>query len=300
MTEKYDDLDDLLEEFEEQEQTRILNLPPGIAATTAQREGPSKNDNTLLGESDKGGSTLTYEKAEFVKVAKASGTSRTSNCTLSDLANAGLKQEDDVAHQLKKGLDEVVSQMKSDPEAQKAFESLMKNLSLDVGEADPKQPPEKPLTFEDTIAQTMDRLQHDSIDNNDFLPRMLKDLEAAAGADGSGGIDSLLVGLMEELGSKEVLYEPMKEIHDQFPKWLDAHAADLPADELTRYKQQQRVVAQIVAKYEDVSYSDNDPVARRVITKLMEEMQATGAPPTDLVSDVSGLSPGAPGDCPVQ
>ena len=51
-----------------------------------------------------------------------------------------------------------------------------------------------------------------------FLAEMLKQLDSAGGGDGMGGeagMAKLLEGMMEQLMSKDILYEPMKDLQEK-------------------------------------------------------------------------------------
>lgn len=51
-----------------------------------------------------------------------------------------------------------------------------------------------------------------------FLAEMLRQLDSAGGGDGVGGEEGmakLLEGMMEQLMSKEILYEPMKDLQEK-------------------------------------------------------------------------------------
>ena len=53
-----------------------------------------------------------------------------------------------------------------------------------------------------------------------FLAEMLKQLDSAGGGDGAGGeagMANLLEGMMEQLMSKDILYEPMKDLQEKVP-----------------------------------------------------------------------------------
>ena len=77
------------------------------------------------------------------------------------------------------------------------------------------------------------------------------------------------------------MLEPMRHLHAEFPKYLDAHRDTLPAADLARYTQQQDLVVQILRAYEEVP-SDTDRVA-----DLMQRMQQCGAPPPEIAGPVA-------------
>uniref|UniRef100_A0AAV1TFX2 Uncharacterized protein n=1 Tax=Peronospora matthiolae TaxID=2874970 RepID=A0AAV1TFX2_9STRA len=93
----------------------------------------------------------------------------------------------------------------------------------------------------------------------------------------------LVDGMMQQLLSKDVMYDPMKQICDRYPEWLSEKEPLLPKDEHERYRKQYQFFQQIVAVYE----SEPDNYAR--LSGLMQEMQETGQPPSEIVKD---LAPG--------
>ncbi|EFX04462.1 peroxisomal membrane protein receptor [Grosmannia clavigera kw1407] len=165
-------------------------------------------------------------------------------------------------------------------------------------------------SFQETIRRTMERMQAsgeqataaataDTNSADDLLTEFMKQMQS--GGLGSGAnedeLSKMLVGMMEELTNREILYEPMKELSDKFPAWLEQNrAATAPAD-LKRYEEQQAIVRDIVARFELPTYSDTNPADREYIVDRMQKMQAAGSPPPDLVGDMPGAQdPLAPPD----
>ncbi|KAJ4157152.1 Peroxisome chaperone and import receptor [Fusarium falciforme] len=127
---------------------------------------------------------------------------------------------------------------------------------------------------------------------DDFMSEMLKQLSSgdlgALGGDGSEEeFSKMLMGMMEQLTNKEILYEPMKELDDKFPEWLAKNRNSTPKEDLKRYEEQQSVVREIVAKFEEKTYSDSNAADREFIVDRMQKMQAAGSPPSDLVGDMA-------------
>lgn len=121
-----------------------------------------------------------------------------------------------------------------------------------------------------------------------MLSEFMKQMQSG-GLGGPGGEEDLtkmLVGMMEELTNKEILYEPMKELNDKFPAWMEANRATTSADDLKRYDEQQVIVREIVTRFEQPSYTDTTPEDREYIVDRMQKMQAAGSPPPDLVGDM--------------
>ena len=87
-------------------------------------------------------------------------------------------------------------------------------------------------SFSDTLSRTMERIQESESaadkatrrrlasqsETDAFLAEMLRQLDSAGGGDGMGGeagMANLLEGMMEQLMSKDVLYEPMKDLQEK-------------------------------------------------------------------------------------
>ena len=62
----------------------------------------------------------------------------------------------------------------------------------------------------------------------EMMESMMKEL-SAFGA--SGDADDVVDGMMRQLLSKELMYEPMKQVCDRFPAWLAASKAHLSEEE---------------------------------------------------------------------
>lgn len=120
--------------------------------------------------------------------------------------------------------------------------------------------------------------------------RALEEMLGALGAGleggdgGAGGDGAEMAGLMESmmhaLLSKDVLQQPMSEIADKYPRWIDANRATLSASEVEMYEKQLALVRELLVVY------DEAPEDMPRIARLMEEMQSLGQPPEEIVSDL--------------
>ena len=167
-----------------------------------------------------------------------------------------------------------------------------------------KQP--KSNNFEETLRRTMNRLETSdtaataatsTTTNNkseeDLLADLLRSLDPSGSSasldpnnpQGNSELSSLFLSMMEQLTHKDLLYAPMKELDDKFPTYLSTHQSTLPKAEYTRFTRQQSIVKEIVSKFEERGYSDDDPACREYIWERMQRMQGEGAPPEDLVSN---------------
>ncbi|KAL3434444.1 Pex19 protein family-domain-containing protein [Aspergillus tetrazonus] len=174
-----------------------------------------------------------------------------------------------------------------------------------------------PESFNDAIQQTINRMKESgdkataaaSEDNtDDLIAQLLKAMEA--GGDGSGGdegdLTKIFMGMMEQLSNKDMLYEPMKELDTKFGPWLKENKGKgkVSDADMERYEKQAQLVGEIVRKFEEPSYTDEDPGCREYVWEKMQAMQAAGNPPDELVANpwMDDLKNGGGGipDCPQQ
>lgn len=158
--------------------------------------------------------------------------------------------------------------------------------------------PDSKGTFEDTIRQTLERMQasdtsardaqHETSDNDeDILAQLMKAMESVEGGKGDGDdsdISNLFLNMMHQLTSKDLLYEPMKELDTKFPDWLEKKKGTLSAEDQERYTTQLSVVKEIVTKFEEPSYSDADEKDRAFVWEKMQKVSITSSCPSSSCS----------------
>ncbi len=113
------------------------------------------------------------------------------------------------------------------------------------------------------------------------MASLLKELQNGAG--GEGGDDAfskVLLGMMEQLTNKEILYEPMKELSTKYPAWFEenttgAKKGTLSKEDLDRYREQQRLVGEIVGRFEKKGYSDDNAADREYIVERMQQVSTS-------------------------
>ncbi|KAF2864225.1 Pex19 protein [Piedraia hortae CBS 480.64] len=219
----------------------------------------------------------------------------------------------------------LMAELDQDPEMKQQFEKMMQELmaagaassgaetSKHFDAAVNAAPTEgaKKDEFGDTIRRTMERMQQSgdaatqaassNADGADeFLVQMMQKLQAGAGA-GEGDVDDLLANMLMQLTHKEILYEPMKNLHDKFPAWLDTHE-DIDASDRQRYEEQYKLTGEIVARFEREGYSNENDEDSQYIVERMQKMHASGKPPSDLVDDADAAEEALAGldECPQQ
>ncbi|KAG6005624.1 hypothetical protein E4U21_007812 [Claviceps maximensis] len=232
--------------------------------------------------------------------------------------------EEDFAKQLQAGMAELLGELENSPEMQEQFEDLFKQMAaaaaVEASEPEPgttraddssakpsnnnNPPPPSANTnndasFQETIRRTMERMQTSGEQataaaaaggENDFLSELMKQMGSGGdlGAEGSEEeLSKMLMGMMEQLTNKDILYEPMKELNDKFPDWFEKNEASTSSEDLERYREQRTLVREIVARFEETSYSDDNAADREYIVDRMQKMQIAGSPPSDLVGDLA-------------
>ncbi|KAH6641710.1 Pex19 protein family-domain-containing protein [Chaetomium tenue] len=223
--------------------------------------------------------------------------------------------DEEFAKQLQAGMADLLGGLGDSAEMQAQFETIFKELGASAsasadntstnptpptagGSSSTAGPANADSSFQDTIRRTMERMQTSGDQataaasaegTEDLLAELMKQMQGAGVDGGEGGeeeFSKMLMGMMDQLTTKEILYEPMKELHDKFPEWLEKNSEKTSAEDLKRYKEQQTLVKEIVLKFEEPGYADSHKAHREYIVDRMQQMQASGSPPPDLVGDM--------------
>ena len=210
--------------------------------------------------------------------------------------NHDSNMSDAAAAEFSKQLQEQMAALMGDvdesPEMRREIEIMMQELgaATDLGGeaverniADSVTTPsssEKP--FQETIRKTMERMQISGEqaataptleDSDDILAQMLKEMQGG-NLEGDGNeedFSKMLMGMMEQLTNKDILFEPMKELHDKFPAWMQKNESSIKGEDLKRYRDQQRLVGEIVGKFNERGYSDSSATDRKYIVDRMQQ-----------------------------
>ena len=206
-------------------------------------------------------------------------------------------EDDDFAKQLQAGMADLLGELEASPDLQTQFKEMVKGIGdmdglVSGAEASGDQPAtEKPSTkaaeesFQETIRRTMERMQESgdqasaaatSAESDDIFAQMLKEMEKG-GFDGEASdedFSKMLMGMMEQLTNKDILYEPMKELYEKFPAWLEKNKDGVDKADLVRYKEQHTLVTEIIGRFERKGYSDSNALDREYIVERMQKVRA--------------------------
>ncbi|KAK5688856.1 Peroxisome chaperone and import receptor [Elasticomyces elasticus] len=317
-----DDLDDVLDEFQPTPAAKPPAQPsqppptlsgPGRPPSNSSNNAsfPDANDEALAAQLQAGMADLMSELDSNPDMQKQF------EQMMSELIAVGSAPSDAEAEKhLKAAVDGLPKMPAEEEEEQKAPPKAK-------GSGSGKKAGTEEEAFSSTIRKTMARMQaSDSTasasatttsdpttggSEEDMLAQMMRELQSSGGGQGAeeGDFNTMLMNMMTQLTNKEILYEPMKELHDKFPDWMERHKADgsVKRDDMERYVTQQKLVGEIVSRFERKGYTDENEKDREYIVERMQKMQSAGSPPPDLVGDMSAAQE-ALGDldqgCPTQ
>ncbi|KAH9896484.1 Pex19 protein family-domain-containing protein [Cubamyces lactineus] len=293
--EDLDDLDDVLEQF---------NAPPKPAAKPAPASTAATSQTPPTKDTPSTGSASQQKKPDPFGLESldddfARELTKGMESLFRDIAQgAGLEDIPDLAK---------VEEGTTDEERAKAFQAAWEAMLVEgmngsmsaedvgskgkVAESAPTAgSSSEPAGFQDSIKKMMEKLKEsdrkadeatakgEGLD--DIFSRLASDVE---GTESEEELKGLLENMMSQLMSKEVLYEPLKELNDKYPSYLKDNASKMSADDHKRYTSQSKVVAQIVAIFESPAYTDDDTQAGLKVVELMQEMQEYGSPPSEIM-----------------
>ncbi|KAF9921662.1 Peroxisome chaperone and import receptor, partial [Modicella reniformis] len=225
-----------------------------------------------------------------------------------DEALTGLDAE--FSQQLASGMEELMKEMNNNPELQRSFEEMFKGLDVNskapaTEEVIPSSEASGPRagdagSFQDRIGKTMNRLK-DSSEQVDaqvaeeseeaLMAEMMRQMEGMAEG---GDFQNVLEGMMEQLMSRDILYEPMLDLKQKYPQWLKDNKDKTPAEEYARYEKQYEYVKQIVEFFDRPDFDEKSDAQAKSVIELMQGMQDCGQPPPDILEELApGMEMGA-------
>ncbi|GAV52533.1 hypothetical protein ZYGR_0AG05240 [Zygosaccharomyces rouxii] len=268
----YDELDDLLdedpsklEEPQERQESHETNARTGGEHDVVSGGEPKDRQN----EDPEVKQMIADLEEEFGKLMNQDG------------LNAGDHAADCKQQENFKQILEMLSEASKD--TQKGTESTANGPAPESG---------GPAGFKNVVSKTLERLKENGskVDHNiaqeqgqqDVFTQLLKELtsgEGAQGGDGVGeeGVDDAILAILNQMSSKQVLYEPMKEMHTEFAKWLDANGDKTNSDDLQKYHRQFELVGSIVQVFEKPTYTDDHD--RQEVTQLLDQLEQLGDTP---------------------
>ncbi|KAL4979221.1 Pex19 protein family-domain-containing protein [Aspergillus desertorum] len=314
----FDELDEVLDDFKPKPQADI----PAPQPAKAPAPGPEDLDEfAFMRQLEKDMAKMMGQAAQQSGVSDAAGFEDTIN----QGADAFSKQLEESGIAPGDFIKQLLADVMAEDEGERGQSSVSAPTGASAGASAGAAAPAtagseagaSPESFNDAIQRTINRMKESgdkataaaSEDNaDDLIAELLKAIEA--GGNGSGGdegdLTKIFLGMMEQLSNKDMLYEPMKELDTKFGPWIKENNGKGKVSEadMERYEKQAQLVRDIVRKFEEPGYTDEDAKCREYVWEKMQAMQAAGNPPDELVSnpwmdDLKGGGGGIP-DCPQQ
>ncbi|CAJ1958328.1 unnamed protein product [Cylindrotheca closterium] len=140
----------------------------------------------------------------------------------------------------------------------------------------------QPQTVEEALGSLLEEMNRTSIEDidqeDDFLREMLG---LSDGGTENYDADAVIDGMMEQLLSKELMYEPMKQVLDQFPDYLDENQGNLSTEEYQQRCEQYNSFKRLIKVYEE------EPSNTTKLMEQMQEVQKYGQPPIEIVQVIA-------------
>ena len=137
----------------------------------------------------------------------------------------------------------------------------------------------------------------------EIMESMMKEFENMGNKEDS---EEIVEGMMKQLISKEIMYEPIKQVTDKFPHWLAEKKKSLSDKEYNRYEliEPQYVVIIFVLILNATNYIfrygnqyqyfqrivdvyENDPENFPRLMELLQDVQEYGQPPADIIKELA-------------
>lgn len=270
------------EEFLKQLQAgmaQMMNASVSTAAATTAAAGPKSNQTIGEGMKTTPSDTTTSKGPPPPSLGNEGETSRNENGIENEIPDfEALSREmgdDPKAAEFMRLLksEHTTSTSSGQPQPQSQSQSQSHKPTLGNGDEN----------FHDKIRRTMERMQQsgdqataaaaeDTAD--DPIAQLLKIMGAGDGEGDDGaneeGFDKMLMGMMEQMTNKDILYEPMTELNRKFGPWLTENRDRCPAEQFQKYEEQAAIVKEIVDKFDERGYSDDKSECRAFIWEKMQ------------------------------
>eukprot|EP01084_Bolivina_argentea_P186904 322064_1 len=121
----------------------------------------------------------------------------------------------------------------------------------------------------------------------DVMEAMMTEFEKLGQKD---DFNEIFDDIMEQLLSRDLMYEPLKELYKAYPEWLALNKEKISLDDYERYGKQYQTLQHILAVY------DTEPDNFPRLFELMKDLQGNGNLPSDIVENLApGLQVNADG-----
>ncbi|CAG5130837.1 unnamed protein product [Candidula unifasciata] len=206
---------------------------------------------------------------------------------------------DFLADAMSKQFEETFSALLNDPNLKRQFEEL-------ADSADQAASSNNAAAFADTVEKALSglNLNAENLQGDPNQQELWEHLAESLGTDASGGLGGAEEGLgamsgmfqsmVKQLLSKELLYQPLKEVSDKYKDYLEKNKSSLEAEKVTTYSKQLEIIEKVVVHLDGDSeqHSEEEKNARfEVLLDLLQRMHELGNPPTEVVGEGNMMMP---------
>uniref|UniRef100_A0A1J3E3B9 Peroxisome biogenesis protein 19-2 n=1 Tax=Noccaea caerulescens TaxID=107243 RepID=A0A1J3E3B9_NOCCA len=171
----------------------------------------------------------------------------------------------------------------------------VQGLGMGLPDMRSKKKGKQKVAKEDHVSEALDKLREQTRETVKGLESLSSPKQLPPGSDdamvedwikqfedlaGAKDLESIVDTMMQQLLSKDILHEPMKEIGERYPKWLEEHESTLNKEDYERYSRQYELIKELNLVYE------NEPNSSTKIMEIMQKMQECGQPPSDIVQEM--------------
>lgn len=134
--------------------------------------------------------------------------------------------------------------------------------------------------FQNLMAATNDPDESNKDNSNIKDSTNLEDVFGGIGGDGDLS-ENLMDAMMEQLLSKELMYEPIKQVTNKFPSWLESNKDKLSNEEWNQRNKQYECFQKLVEAYEQ----ENSTTEK--LLEFMQRVQEYGQPPPEIINEIA-------------
>ncbi|KAK3794252.1 hypothetical protein RRG08_039033 [Elysia crispata] len=220
----------------------------------------------------------------------------------------GLPEElnyDFLSDAMSKQFEDTFATLMNDPNLKKQFDDL-------AGSAEQAASTNNAAAFADTVEQALSglNLNAESLQGDPNQTELWEQLAETFGSggeglpgmpgagiegaeEGLGAVSGMFQNMVKQLLSKELLYQPLKEVSEKYKDYLEKHP-DLPGETLSQYRAQLEVIEKVIEHLDgdSSSHSLEEKNARfEVLLDLLQRMHELGNPPTEVVGEGNMMVP---------
>lgn len=118
------------------------------------------------------------------------------------------------------------------------------------------------IQIQESVKETIDSIRSDKDQPVENVDDLLDNLNSLMD---NVELDSLLSSVMDQIVSKELLFDPLKDLASKYPEFLLKSKNTLPEEEYKRFEEQFRIVNEIISIYD----AGDDSVK---VLKLMQDV----------------------------